>query len=196
MLVSQEATRPSHHPLTNGSILEVFLPFDLEFTYGAAIHLLMANTLFPLVAEGHPSSQDAHALLDEMIHKGNRLAAGRKAELCHLETMFAELAARIERRGLQTLTLTSPDNLLPVLDHRTPSEERLIPTTGDEALAMSLTEDPETLSAGSLPQPPNNLGLLESIGISSYEFLSLLEQIGNPENFSTLDPEPGWKEGI
>jgi hypothetical protein len=87
---------------------EVFLSFDLEFTYAAAIHLAMVNAPFPHVAEGQTYSEEADSILDEMIYKGNRLAAGRKAELTYLEILFRELAARIERRGLKTLTLSNP----------------------------------------------------------------------------------------
>ncbi|KAL5362581.1 Zn(II)2Cys6 transcription factor [Aspergillus floccosus] len=179
-----------------GSILEVFLPFDLEFTFGAAIHLIMANTLFPHLAEGNPRSQQAHSLLDEMIHKGSRIAAVRKTELVHLEALFEELGTRIERRGLQVLTLSTPEDPRPVPEDSTSGNERAVSSMfNPENMPLNTTGEEESSSTPtSFPQSTNSLGLLENIGISSYEFFSILEQIGNPENYSILDPEPGWKD--
>ncbi|KAK2761328.1 hypothetical protein FQN54_001850 [Arachnomyces sp. PD_36] len=175
------------------SLLEVFLPFDLEFTYAAAIHLTMANALFPRVPESQTSSQDAHSILDEMIRKGNRLAEVRKKELAHLESLFQELQDRIERRGLQTLTLsTSPAQA----DGGTANDVSEDPQGGEfppehEAIASL---DPALSSV--LPQGPSNPELLDNIGISSYEFLSIVNQIGNQDYHGILDPAQAWKEGI
>lgn len=80
--------------------IEAFLPFDLEFTYGAAIYLAMADALFPdaQTPEMENHSQIAHAILDEMIFRGNRLANERKAELMHLETLFQEFRRQMDLR--------------------------------------------------------------------------------------------------
>lgn len=172
---------------------EVFLPFDLEFTYAAAIHLAMANVLFPRVPDSQTSSQDAHAILDEMVHKGNRLAEVRKTELAHLETLFQELGARIERRGLQTLTLsTSPDQANTGITND-PGEEpqgRAFPTDHEEIDSL------HSPLPSALAQAPNHPELLDNIGISSYEFLSIVDQIGNQDYYGILDPVQAWKEGI
>ncbi|KZF24974.1 Zn(II)2Cys6 transcription factor [Xylona heveae TC161] len=86
--------------LVEDSLLEGFLPFDLEFTYGSAVHLIMANTLFPNMIDGQNTySQDAHSILDEIICKGNRVAEVRKQELIYLEGLFQQLATRVDRRG-------------------------------------------------------------------------------------------------
>ncbi|EAA63258.1 hypothetical protein AN3290.2 [Aspergillus nidulans FGSC A4] len=92
------------------SLLEVFLPFDMEFTYAAALHITMASALFPNITESQDyiDIQDAYAILDQMVVRGNRLAGARKSELVQLETLFRELSARIERRGLETLILPCP----------------------------------------------------------------------------------------
>ncbi|KNG91257.1 Zn(II)2Cys6 transcription factor [Aspergillus nomiae NRRL 13137] len=172
------------------SLLEVFLPFDLEFTYAAAIHLAMADTLFPHSTEGQNYSEEVHAILDEMIYKGNRLAAVRKGELAHLETLFKDLATRIERRGLQTLTLSSPtENEQP-----TPCDgEYQIggSTVQTEPIDVSLVRDPST-SPDVLHHTTSDIEFLENIGISSYEFFTIVNQIGNSDNYSLLDPAQVW----
>ncbi|PLB53595.1 Zn(II)2Cys6 transcription factor [Aspergillus steynii IBT 23096] len=173
------------------SLLEVFLPFQLEFTYGAAILLLMATTLFPHAAEGQSYSTEAHAILDDMIYRGNRLATARKTELTHLEGLFRELGARIERRGLQTLTLASPDQNIGFFTHETGEDATL---TDPATLTPSMVGDPDCSPSG-LPPIASNLEFLENIGISSDEFLSIVNQIGNPVSHSVLDPGQARKSG-
>ncbi|RAK73129.1 Zn(II)2Cys6 transcription factor [Aspergillus fijiensis CBS 313.89] len=194
------------------SPLEVFLPYDLEFTYSAAIHLAMAQALFPLDPNEHGTRgiQNAHSILSEMASKGNRLAENRSRELVYLEGLFAELAKRIERRGLLTLSLwNSPQQQQHQQDCVTgntaggtgggetlttqavggkESGEPIVP--GHEAGAPG-GEDP-FWSSPSAPTPTtSNLELLDNIGISSYEFLSIVEQIGRQEYHSILDTGAG-----
>ncbi|KAF9886452.1 hypothetical protein FE257_011484 [Aspergillus nanangensis] len=178
-----------------GSLLDVFLPFDLEFTYGAAIHLTMANALFPHAIEGQSCIQDAHSIFEEMTYKSNRLAAAQKSELVSLESLFRELASRIERRGLQTLTLTTPDqmgNNRP--EHMAPDDEQLVDASvADEgSIELSLVGGSE--ASPGVDHPVSNMEFLENIGISSYEFLSIVDQIGNPETYGMLDGGQSWKE--
>ncbi|KAL2829456.1 hypothetical protein BDW59DRAFT_159046 [Aspergillus cavernicola] len=87
------------------SVLELFLPFDMEFTYGAAMHVAMAGVLFHNIAESQSCVKDACSILDQMVERGSKLAAARKSELVQLEAIFLELATQIERRGLEALTL-------------------------------------------------------------------------------------------
>ncbi|CAI7582224.1 unnamed protein product [Penicillium bialowiezense] len=178
------------------SLLEVFLPFEMEVTYGAALHLIMAATLFPHSTAGYEYSEQAHSVFDEMIFKGNKLATARKTELSHLEELFRDLGMRIESHGLQTLTLTTPEhvqssedmiNTLPV--HAEPPSEGF-KNHGSDTRA---SEDPGYLPSS--PHMPNNAELLDGMGISSYEFLSIIEQIGGAES-SILDPGPSWEHGL
>ncbi|KAF5856487.1 hypothetical protein ETB97_007289 [Aspergillus alliaceus] len=90
------------------NLLEMFLPYDLEFTYAAALHLAMANALFPQILHGQVYSKEAHSILEEMIENGNKIAEVRQTELAQLEGLFEELAAREKSQGLQPLTLSSP----------------------------------------------------------------------------------------
>ncbi|KAB8261466.1 hypothetical protein BDV32DRAFT_158214 [Aspergillus pseudonomiae] len=163
---------------------------SLSFTYAAAIHLAMADTLFPHSTEGQTYSEEVHAILDEMIYKGNRLAAVRKSELAHLETLFKDLATRIERRGLQTLTLSSPtENEQP-----TPCDgEYQIggSTVQTEPIDVSLVRDPSA-SPDVLHHTTSDIEFLDNIGISSYEFFTIVNQIGNSDNYSLLDPAQVW----
>ncbi|KAL2860050.1 hypothetical protein BJX68DRAFT_275503 [Aspergillus pseudodeflectus] len=194
--------------------VETFLPFDMEFTYGAALHIAMASILFPTVTEGQQTSlQDAYCILDQMIDKGNKLASARKSELVQLEMLFRDLAGKTERSGLEMLVLPlsvppavplpSGASLAP--DHVTgnghidaqdpaPAPAPVDIAHGPESLPLSLSADPGSDSASEIVHDSANVDFLDSIGISSYEFFSLVNQIGNPESY-VLDPglQP-WEE--
>lgn len=158
----------------------------------------MAHTLFPPDAEDQKYSQVGHSILDEFISSGNRVAEIRKAELNRLEGLFQELAARVEQEGLQTLTLAGPAE----------AEMGLVNGRFEDRQGQLSAEEPEMTSrspsaAGnvrSLPsaelQMPSNVDSLDNIGISSYEFLSIVDQIGNPDlSHGLLDSESEWLEG-
>jgi hypothetical protein len=155
----------------------------------------MAGALFPNVTESQNCIKDAYAILDQMIQRGNKLAAARKAELVQLDKLFQDLSARIERRGLETMILPDPgvvEGAPHPVDHNhifqlnqrddTPGNS----LTGAETISLSLAGDPSSPSV--LAQAPN-LDFLGSIGISSYEFFSLVNQIGHPESLHVLDGE-------
>ncbi|KAL4895512.1 Zn(II)2Cys6 transcription factor [Aspergillus ambiguus] len=154
--------------------LEVFLPFDLEFTYAAAIHLTMGNALFQPDAVAQSYSEQGHKILDEMISRGNKIARVRKNELKHLERLFHELNERVREEGLQILTLS---------DER--EEQGLAPEADLSHNDMEILPSVD-------PEAPTDLDALDSIGISSNEFLSIIDQIGNAEIASGLDPVSGW----
>ncbi|KAL4930805.1 uncharacterized protein BDV17DRAFT_297406 [Aspergillus undulatus] len=213
-------------------------PFRNGSNLRAALHLMMATTLFPRSTDGTttsshghcPSSsnwsQEAHSILDEMVSKGNMLAAARKTELSHLESLFRELAVRIESSGMQALTLTTPDshsyghgqNYVGAAseheldNHRaqvqhphmhetsniSTAETAMNPTIGPGAGLDAHTQAYNPLHtpiSPSLPHLANSAELLSEIGISSYEFLSIIDQIGGAESNNVLDPSPSysWK---
>ncbi|KAF5685097.1 C6 transcription factor [Fusarium denticulatum] len=162
------------------SLLEVFLPYDLEFTFGAALHLNMATALFPGVADDQGCRLLIHQLLDNMIARGNRLASVRKQELVYLEAQCQELVAQVQQQGLQTLSLAVTDeDLARKADEE---QQRLLAqeTLGME-VPMNCVQNPMT----------SDMEFLDNIGISSEEFLSIVHQIGDPdimpENMLTLD---------
>lgn len=167
-------------PLTRNA--ELFLPFDLEFTYGAAIHVAMANALFPHLDDCHTYYQRAHTILDEMVSKGNKVAEMRKLELVHLERLFGELSKRVERSGLQTLGLTTPpEDGQPGAGcedgggcegEGTPGVGGALPTPGDTELGSDL--QPGIISNE----------FLDDLGISSYDFLSIVDQMGESDGYS------------
>ncbi|KAM5379070.1 hypothetical protein ACJA88_005630 [Fusarium oxysporum] len=162
------------------SLLEIFLPYDLEFTFGAALHLNMATALFPGVADDQGCRLLIHQLLDNMIARGNRLASVRKQELVYLETQCQELVAQVQQQGLQTLSLAVTDeDLARKADEE---QQRLLTqeTLGME-VPMNCVQNPMT----------SDMEFLDNIGISSEEFLSIVHQIGDPdimpENMLTLE---------
>ncbi|KAH7136208.1 hypothetical protein EDB81DRAFT_949013 [Dactylonectria macrodidyma] len=145
------------------SLLEIFLPYDLEFTFGAALHLAMANALFPDVVDDQGCyAQLARGILSDMISRGNRVAKARKMELEYLEALCQELVTQVQRQGLQTLTLFGLDDTQRLFDE------------SDAAMTM-------TANGFMSDQAPvsNNMDFLDNIGISSEEFLSIVQQIGD-----------------
>lgn len=163
---------------------------------------MMTKTLFPHATEGQGYSEQAHSVFDEMVFKGNRLAAARKTELSHLEGLFQELAVRIERHGLQTLALTVPqtqDGEVPHYPAQHLQEPVVDPALHEHGHAHvhahphALHEDP--VSSPSFPHLANGVELLDEIGISSYEFQSIIEQIGKTES-SVLDSDPARGSGL
>ncbi|KAH8691419.1 fungal-specific transcription factor domain-containing protein [Talaromyces proteolyticus] len=174
-------------------LLETFLSFDLELTYAAALHLTMANALFPSSSDDWSYSQVAHSILDEMILCGNRVAEARKGELSRIEGLFQELARRVEQEGLRILTLSDP-GLAEVAPVNIPDEARPedVPVTEPTMVPRSSVRDNRPFSADPLA-PANNIDSLDSIGISSYEFLSIVDQINNPGlPYEDLDVRPDW----
>ncbi|KAL4952954.1 hypothetical protein BDW69DRAFT_195255 [Aspergillus filifer] len=194
------------------SLQEVFLPFDMEFTYAAGMHVMMAGALFPNVMEAQEFNyvRTAYGILDTMIARGNKLADARKGELVQLEVLFRELAGLIERRGMETLVLPpapamsdsagpGPEQSLRLgMDTHVGNDPAAgpassLPVSGADTIpglttGSSVTGDPESPSASA--QGPN-MDFLDSIGISSYEFFSLVDQIGHPENLYILDTDNG-----
>ncbi|QPC74626.1 hypothetical protein HYE68_005378 [Fusarium pseudograminearum] len=152
------------------NLLEVFLPYDIEFTFGAALHLNMATALFPGVADDQNSRHLVHQLLDNMIARGNRLAKVRKQELVYLESQCQELVTQVQQQGLQTLSLA----------------------VTDEATSESVGKvDEERLLTTDMEEGTSDLDFLDNIGISSEEFMAIVQQIGDPdimpENMLTLE---------
>ncbi|KAM0283258.1 hypothetical protein ACHAQH_002552 [Verticillium albo-atrum] len=165
-------------------LLEVFLVFDLEFVYSAAIHLTMADALFPSVAEdarGHREA--AHSIIDDMISKGNKVASVRKDDLSQLEDLCRELAAQSDARGLQTLTLLGLDDSI---SGSSQTGTNLDTVPGAEEMGLQGPGDPmgeeSQMLWASMPPPTTNIEFLDNIGISSEEVFSILDQIGNVDN--------------
>lgn len=176
-------------------ISETFLPFDLELTYAAALHLTMANALFPPDPDSQSYSHVAHSILDEMVLSGNRVAEARKRELIRIEGLFQELARRVEQEGLRILTLAD-QGLTDLAPLNTPGESQPgdVPVTEPSIGFQPSARDNRPSSAGS--PAPANIEFLDSIGISSNEFLSIVDQINNPGmSNGALDVRPDWLSG-
>lgn len=173
-------------------MLETFLPFDLEFTYAAALHLTMANTLYPPGTNDDTYSKSAHSILDEMIMCGNKVAEVRKDELRCIEGLFQEFAKRVQQEGLQVLTL-SGRGLAEAGPDENPSQE---------CRGQTPATEPPTFTESSAQSPSINQSLTASvdpldnvIGISSYEFLSIVDQIGGSEMPYVLNAGLDWMDG-
>ncbi|XRM47773.1 hypothetical protein ABZX51_010736 [Aspergillus tubingensis] len=144
--------------LVDEGLLESFLPFDLEFTYGAAIHLTMASALVPELVGQRSSNQQAHLILDEIISKGNRVAGIRKADLTRLETLFEGLKERYANAANHISTALVPETSDDAheQDHRPNDNTQLPFITGD----INVSED-------ELPE----------LGLTSYDIAAIVDQI-------------------
>ncbi|PYI33394.1 hypothetical protein BP00DRAFT_485399 [Aspergillus indologenus CBS 114.80] len=192
------------------SLLEVFLLYDLEFTYDAAIHLALTRTLFPKLLttpttqEGHSHSpgpsQQAHSILDAMIYHGNRIAHARKEGLVHLERLLEEVAVsgpgRRPGRPSSWQTHTPESLQVPAGmmqgggGHSNAAAAGGLVGYGD---GLAGEEELSGLSYTAMEDPQlANVEFLEQIGISSAEFLSIVAQIGPLEG---VDGVEGMCEG-
>jgi proline utilization trans-activator len=142
----------------------------------------MAEALFPQVPDNQSHRQEAHMILDAMINKGNKIAEARKAELTYLEGLVREIASRVEQQGLQTLTLSIPqDEVVEVHTEHQEQDQGLASVANSAENNMSMMEDS---GMGICPnfQTMSNDELLQDIGISSDEFLSIIGQMANQGN--------------
>lgn len=168
--------------------LEAFLPFDLEFIYAAAVHLIMADALFANGAEGNSSVHHAHASLDEMISKGNRVAEVRKGELVRLQSLCQELEKQSDQRGLRSLSLLYPSELeMGQGSDRDPVAVTDNPGSIDPAVDSGISMASSNFGISPFSMPGNmlaghsntlsSLGTFEDTGISSEEFFSIVDQM-------------------
>ncbi|KAJ5477650.1 hypothetical protein N7530_003159 [Penicillium desertorum] len=78
--------------LQEQSLLECFLPFDLESAVSAGLVITMASLVSPPMVENHTSLLDTlYCVLDRMIDQGNLIAADQKKEIRQLESLCASL---------------------------------------------------------------------------------------------------------
>ncbi|KAK1718728.1 fungal-specific transcription factor domain-containing protein [Colletotrichum acutatum] len=182
------------------SLLEVFLPFELEYAYGAAIHLTMANALFPAVigVDGAARMEQTHAILDDMFSKGNLVAEVRKAELVHLESLFRKFTRRVRDQDFGDSILSTARTLNGILSGSIeaiidPSTSQTFVNESDLVSTTTLSESQPLASV--ISDTPDNTEFLETIGISSDDFLSIVELMGSEDDlpFSMLDLGQFWK---
>lgn len=185
-------------------------------TYAAALYLALSNALFsPSSADTDRAySRAAHEILDELVLSGNRVAGARKHELARIEGLFQEFARRVEQEGLRLLTLSDqglPDatQLNVDINTNTPAEMGLglvsaaaLQTPSSSNAASTLFHghghghghghaNPISVEPVDSAPAPAGVEFLESIGISSYEFLSIVEQIDHPGiSVGELDVRP------
>lgn len=118
-----------------------------------------------------------------MVRKGNAVAEVRRAELLHLEFLFGEFSTRSKHQGF----LVHPDS--------SAIEVEDLAAVINEPELVSLTTLDESQSLLSASETPNNVEFLDSVGISSDDFLSIVEEMGSHDDlpFTVLDLEQFWK---
>lgn len=197
--------------LTNNWI-ETFLPFDLEFTFSAALHLTIAHALFRFDASEQHHTDTAHQIFNQLVSCGNRIAKVRRVELVHMQSLFHKFSIRVKQQGMQSLTLgNTPEHQAnssvgPVLvpdGHRHghgPGNEQMEVSSANSAKLEWPTiseEDAESLEMVQDPDPlVQNTDCLEAIGISSNEFLAIVDQISTQDlGYKMWEPQPEWLAG-
>lgn len=148
-------------------------------TYSVAVHSTMAKALFPSSTHDRLYSQNAHAILDELIIWGNRVATARKQELTRIEGLFQILAKRVEQEGLRLLSLSGDTFSQHDSFNVTQQIEMGRTSLADNGAAVRSTFQ----DSQSIPDDPSGaagLDFLESVGISSFEFHTIINQINNP----------------
>lgn len=136
------------------------------------------------------------------------MAEARKAELSRIESLFFELSKRVEQEGLRVLTLSGREAVEAVSAQNPhpnphPDEDQERERAGEASLAEA-----GLVSASAAVGGANTRGLsaegseqgafdsLDLIGISSYEFLSIVDQIDNPGvPYGVFDGGSEWLGG-
>lgn len=144
----------------------MFVPFDLESTWSAALVLLIAPVVDPsLFRDNDGSLQTAFDVLNEMAAVGNSVAACRKGELEQL------------RETLKALESISPSSQVPTQ----PS-----PNGGNEAFALQPFDQNQSGIIGSMHSE------VEYISAHSFDMEEVLsseqlEAVANAMNLNGLD---------
>jgi proline utilization trans-activator len=142
----------------------------------------MASALFPDVVNFNDCHDMAHQILDDLVYRGNRVAQARRSELCHLEDLCSELISRGQQRGLQTLHLLVPDLQGIGPDGNVHREHQGLASTDNEAQPLSRRVDASHSLHTGFPMT-SDTEFLDDFGISSEDFLSIVQQIGDSETF-------------
>lgn len=147
----------------------------------------MANAVFA-TDESTLYSRTAADTLAEMASKGNKVAAIRRNELDDLQALLAELGKRAENSGLQVLTLATPE--VATSEPRQQMQTQLTDVQQRDSVSRFLaTPEPSALLSlsGDMQSPlpfqaePLNNEFLDNLGISSYDFSNLVEQISHQD---------------
>lgn len=152
------------------------------------MYLTMAKSLFRHTDDVESCSEQTHAILKIMISRGNKIAQMRQAEFIHIESLFSELVRRTEKNGLETLTLVTPDATdsaakTGLFDNYFEQSSHGGSEVADSNL-QSFLGDLEPVSQAQSEISANEL--LSDVGISSYEFLSIVEQMSYVDDYGNM----------
>lgn len=143
----------------------------------------MAKAIFPGIGVEEDYVRQAHVILDDMVSKGNRIAEVREMEVSRLESLCNEFAARAEELGLQTLILPCPDDSQSGCETNTGpinfyfSMDELDPDVGESASSLGGARHTQQQALG-------NMAFLDDIGISSDNFLTIVDQMGSVDDMT------------
>ncbi|KAJ4304925.1 hypothetical protein N0V90_000453 [Kalmusia sp. IMI 367209] len=139
---------------------DVFIPFDLESTWSAALVLLITPVVDPsLFRDTEDSLQTAFDILSDMAAVGNSVAACRKAELEQLKETLRALENIGQHKHVQ-IPLPDGDEIfvLPMMDANQPDTVASIQPEIDYMSAHSFDME-EVLSSEQLEAVANAMNL-------------------------------------
>ncbi|KAL4896848.1 Zn(II)2Cys6 transcription factor [Aspergillus ambiguus] len=125
--------------LQNQSLLDSFLPFDLESTVVSTFVLLVLPAVdHCLLDESDNWLRKSCTILDEMIFRGNRIAAYRKSELDQLSSMLDEISDESSRKMDCEIRQQLPSFLTPHSDDHQEVDSHGFTTADIMAVAESI----------------------------------------------------------
>lgn len=157
----------------------------------------MARAVFPDLDNDRAYICQAYSILDEMISKGNRVAELRKRELIYLEDLCQDFSKESELRGLETLILPYPMGLdMESEGNSTTQPDSITLTASDLSIPEHTPEHMPFVGSVDEHTGSENLTVLEDIGISSDEFFSIVDQMGNWDHLvqDLMDFQQGSEE--
>ncbi|KAL2800273.1 hypothetical protein BJX66DRAFT_183185 [Aspergillus keveii] len=128
------------------SLLDSFLPFDLESTFVSSVVLLMAPAIDSNLLDNRtPWLQKSCVILDDMITRGNLIARFRKAELEQLDSLLSQL---VPDRQLQIVDSTRKTDLLGFESSPLPPPYPELPGLSDGLTTAEIMAVAESIDTG------------------------------------------------
>ncbi|KAM3070533.1 hypothetical protein ACMFMF_007988 [Clarireedia jacksonii] len=159
--------------LQKQSLLESFLPFDLDAAFSAIIIVVLTPAVDPSLLENPQHGlQIGYTILDEMAFRGNAIAATRKMELRLLE----DLLNRIHKQPVSASEILNTTE-----NTQTEASQSQIPSTGVHVndppqSTVDVFTDPEILANDYWSRELNSeqlLSLAESLDMDGIDWMTI-----------------------
>lgn len=174
---------------------ETFLPFDLEFTYGAALALIMTHFLFLDIVPEESVLAQANSIFKEITSKGNMLARVRQQELQWLEGLFEDFKRREEfnviERAAEDATAAG-SSAVPDLEDAITSSSGPLADSHASSQDFAGSSDANMFGQGGFNFGGTVFNDNSLLGLSSDNMFSLADQIGLEDSYAYSDMQNNW----